>query len=176
MITKEILYSHAACRPLMQPVDAVKLVYQAAFGGGHLVRDEASCRRFILEEYAAAAQSDGPLYEIISLPDAQSGGIIRVDLTALDAHSITPERLADAFISSASLIRAGRAAFDRGLTLLRAAAADGIFGFSTDELERYVTDYLSLPGLPPVSHSPAYRAAYAPHYRVLCPAALGIRI
>ena len=176
MLTKDILYNQAALCPLMQPTDAVKLVYQAAFGGGHLVRDEASCRRYILEEYASVTQTDVPLYDVISLPDDSSEGVVRVSLAALDAHSVTPERLADAFIASASLIRPDRTAFDRGLALLRDAAADGMFSFGVDELDRYTADYLRLPGLPPVSHSPVFRAAYAPHYRVICPTALGITL
>ena len=36
---KTILLTHAARYPLMEPRDAVKLIYQNEFGGGHLIRD-----------------------------------------------------------------------------------------------------------------------------------------
>lgn len=36
-----ILTAHAARYPLMRPADAVKLLYQQEFGGGHLVTDTA---------------------------------------------------------------------------------------------------------------------------------------
>ena len=37
---KAILITLAKRYPLMQPTDAVKLIYQNEFGGGHLIRDE----------------------------------------------------------------------------------------------------------------------------------------
>ena len=40
---KVILITHANRYPLMQPQDAVKLIYQNEFGGGHLIRDEEAC-------------------------------------------------------------------------------------------------------------------------------------
>ena len=36
-----ILQAHAKKYPLMAPCDAVKLIYQNEFGGGHLVTDSA---------------------------------------------------------------------------------------------------------------------------------------
>ena len=41
-----ILASHAERYPLMEPTDAVKLIYQNEFGGGHLIRDEESCLNY----------------------------------------------------------------------------------------------------------------------------------
>ena len=40
---RAILLAHAKRYPLMQPQDAVKLIYQNEFGGGHLIRDEEAC-------------------------------------------------------------------------------------------------------------------------------------
>ena len=36
---ERILRQHADSYPLLQPTDAVKLIYQNEFGGGHLIRD-----------------------------------------------------------------------------------------------------------------------------------------
>lgn len=38
-----VLKEHAKRYPLMQPRDAVKLIYQNEFGGGDLIRDEEAC-------------------------------------------------------------------------------------------------------------------------------------
>ena len=38
-----ILKEHAERYPQMQPADAVKLLYQNAFGGGHLIQDAQAC-------------------------------------------------------------------------------------------------------------------------------------
>ena len=44
---KVILITHAKRYPLMQPQDAVKLIYQNEFGGGHLIRDEEACLNYL---------------------------------------------------------------------------------------------------------------------------------
>ena len=36
---RAILIAHAKRYPLIQPTDAVKLIYQNEFGGGHLIRE-----------------------------------------------------------------------------------------------------------------------------------------
>ena len=36
---KSILLAHAEKYPMMEPTDAVKLLYQAAFGPGHMIAD-----------------------------------------------------------------------------------------------------------------------------------------
>ena len=49
---KAILIAHAKRYPLMQPQDAVKLIYQNEFGGGHLIRAEEACLNYLRREYA----------------------------------------------------------------------------------------------------------------------------
>ena len=79
---KEILLHHAKKYPLMQPTDAVKLLYQNEFGGGHLIQDEVACLSYLYQEYAATVQTDVPLLEEIG------SGIVRVQLAALDAIAV----------------------------------------------------------------------------------------
>lgn len=50
-MTDPILLTHAQKYPLMEPRDAVKLLYQRNFGGGHLIPDEAACLDFLQQEY-----------------------------------------------------------------------------------------------------------------------------
>ena len=46
----DILREHAVRYPLMQPTDAVKLVYQHVMGGGHMIADpEMSLERLKAE-------------------------------------------------------------------------------------------------------------------------------
>ena len=47
---RAILLAHAKRYPLMQPRDAVKLIYQNEFGGGHLIRDEQTCLNYLRQE------------------------------------------------------------------------------------------------------------------------------
>ena len=69
---RSILLAHARRYPLMEPRDAVKLIYQSEFGGGHLIRDESACLDFLRREYESTRQrTDLPLQETIAIPSAQ---------------------------------------------------------------------------------------------------------
>ena len=158
---KSILLDHASRYPSMEPTDAVKLLYQSEFGGGHLIRDAEACLNRLLEEYRATPQRrDIPLTEDIG------GGIVRVNLAALDEHGVTPDQLGQAFLHSAAQIRGTMASFREKLSLLRELTTDGAMPFSRDALDAYLADYEAA-GFPPVSHSEAYRNAYHPAYRVV---------
>ena len=63
--------------PLMEPVDAVKLIFQNEFGGGHHYRKEAGLNR-LQEEYRNIIQSDD-----ITLHEDIGNGIARINLSAL---------------------------------------------------------------------------------------------
>ena len=158
---KTILLRHSVQYPLMEPRDAVKLVYQNEFGGGHLIQDEAGCREYLYREYAATVQKcDMPLLEPIG------NGLYRVMLQSLDAHAYSPERLAGDFIRSAASHRGTQAGFLQKLSVLRECTQAGKMPFPPEVLENYLTEYARA-GYPPVSHSEAYRTAYHPAYRVV---------
>lgn len=154
----QILKAHAARYPEMEPTDAVKLIYQNEFGGGHLIRDEDACLAYLRREYENTPKSPAlPLWEDIG------NGIIRVNLGALDCPV---EQLGQYFIRSARMHRGSLERFLEKLHILRQLAREGIFPFSAELLEAYLKEYLGL-GCPPVSHSPRYREAYRPAYRVI---------
>lgn len=156
----KILLTHARRYPRMTPRDAVKLLYQSQFGGGHLIQNEAACLEFLHREYAATAQTDAPLLEDIG------NGMVRVYLSALDAHGYRPEQLGQDFIRSAAAVQGNRNAFLLTLSSLAELTRDGKMPFSSRELEDYLAGYAA-EGYPAVSHSDTYRNAYHPAYRVL---------
>lgn len=160
------LLAHAARYPLMEPRDAVKLIYQNEFGGGHLIQDEKKCLEFLQKEYASIRQNpDAPLLEDIG------NGMCRVNLTALDGHGISPEELAAAFIRSAGIHRGSLDSFHKKLQSLQGLTRSGAMPFCEDALRHYLADYEKA-GFPPVSHSDTYRSAYLPAYRVVAKAIL----
>ena len=92
---KVILITHANRYPLMQPQDAVKLIYQNAFGGGHLIRDEEACLNYLRREYADLEKDpSAQLYEEIG------NGIVCVNLAAVKPEDL--EQLGRDFIRSAA--------------------------------------------------------------------------
>lgn len=156
-----VLAAHARRYPLLQPQDAVKLIYQNEFGGGHLIADpEQSLQRLRAECRAVQRDPDLPLAEEIG------NGLVRVMLPALDGQTYPLAALNRDFVRSARRHAGAKAAFLDKLGALRALTAEGVFGFSPEALEAYLAPYIAA-GCPPVSHSEVYRRAYRPAYRVV---------
>ena len=156
---RRILLWHLAHYPLMEPTDAVKLIYQNEFGSGHMIRDEASCIAYLRREYESIPRNfDAPAFEDIG------NGIIRVHLAPLPEEDL--HRLGRDFIRCASTVQGSMDRFLEKLEVLKEMTRDGNFCFTTETLEAYLTDYKAQ-GYPPVSHSDRYRASYHPAYRII---------
>ena len=156
---KQILQEHAMRYPLMQPTDAVKLIYQNEFGGGHLIRDEQAVLNYLRREYELVEKdSTMPLYEDIG------NGIVRVNLAAIKPEDL--EQLGKEFIRSAAEHTGTKERFLQKLDVLRQLTAAGYFSFGMIETEYYLSEYIKS-GCPMVSHSEQYRQNYAPSYRVI---------
>ena len=156
----EIFRAHFARYPQMTPQDAVKLMYQSAFGPGHLIRDEGYARSRLAEELAQTDPCDGELLEEIG------GGYGRLHLGPARARGITGEEIFARFSAAAGAPCPGKEAFEAGLSLLEALTKQGEAPFSAGELADYLAAYRA-EGCPMVSHSETYRAAYRPAYRVV---------
>ena len=156
---ERILREHAKRYPLMQPTDAVKMIYQNEFGGGHLIRDEEACLNYLRREYADLEKDPtAPLYEDIG------NGIVRVNLAAVKPEDLA--QLGQDFIASAAKHKGTLDSFLNKLEVLRKLTAEGVFTFDTNALSAYLSEYKAA-GYPAVSHSPEYREAYKPAYRII---------
>ena len=154
-----VLKDHAQRYPLMQPADAVKLIYQNEFGGGHLIKNEETCLNLLHREYACVIKNPSvPLYEDIG------NGFVRVNLAAVQATDL--EQLGKFFIHSASTQHGSFERFLQKLDVLRTVTQQDKFSFSSESLEAYLHSYATF-GFPVVSHSKQYRIAYHPAYRVI---------
>ena len=156
---KSVLKDHAKRYPRMEPTDAVKLLYQNEFGGGHLIRDVDACLRYLRAEYNAI-----PKDPAATRREYIGNGIYRVNLAALTEAEL--EDLGRDFIASAAAHRGDLDRFIEKLAVLRTLTAEGVFGFDSAQLEEYLSAYEQA-GYPMVSHSPAYREHYSPAYRII---------
>lgn len=155
----EILRAHSVRYPLMTPCDAVKLVYQNEFGGGHLVENEKASLSYLLSEYDSARfRKNAPVSEDIG------GGYARLHLHP--SQIPYAECVNRVFVLSSRRQDGTLEAFVWKLDVLQACTAEGIFAFGADELADYLVAYRAA-GYPPISHSEVYRAAYLPAYRVI---------
>ncbi len=157
---QEILAYHAKKYPNMQPCDAVKLIYQNEFGGGHMIRNEESCLRYLCDEFARTPQNVAPLTESIG------NGIVRVNLSSLSANSLPPEKLCEIFIRSSNEHKGSVDSFREKLSILRESTEEGLFSFTPEALSEYLAEY-ERAGFPAVSHSNIYRESYKPAYRIV---------
>lgn len=156
---RNILLEHTGRYPNMQPTDAVKLIYQNEFGGGHMISDEASCLAYLRREHAAT-----PRDPQIARRECIGNGLVRIYLAAIEEADL--EELGRAFIRSAAVRKGNLDSFRKKLEVLRQAVREGLFSFGETQLDAYLTAYEQA-GFPPASHSPEYRTAYRPAYRVI---------
>lgn len=142
-------------RPRLEIADAVKLIYQHVFGPGHMIRDEEAARTFLLEEMRATEPDEAAL-----LLEPIGNGLCRMNLAACRARGVSPDTVLQKFLRAASAPRGSREELLKKLPLACALPLDG------EAAQAYLAAYRAA-GCPAVSHSPAYRAAYRPHYRVV---------
>ncbi len=158
---ENVLKIHSEKYKKLQPADAVKLVYQNEFGGGHLILDREASLSYIKMELERTPTNEAlPLYEDIG------NGIVRVNLAKISEYRISPEELNDVFVLSAENVFGTIPSFENKLSLLVSLAEADTFSFSANELYEYLKEYQKR-GYPPVSHSEIYRREYAPAYRIV---------
>lgn len=156
--TESILLEHIKKYPHMQSCDAVKLIYQSEFGGGHMITDEKLCIERLEKESAGVS---GTARETENI----GGGLCRMYLCEQKRLGISNRTLGRMFMHTADKRGDTEAFFDKLKTLSR-LADNGRTPFSADELECYLAEYKEV-GCPAVSHSDIYRDSYLPAYRLI---------
>lgn len=183
----------AGLHPAMEPRDAVKLCYQAAFGAEHLLRDREAAHRYLEEEYDAREADSSFLYEQIH------PGVCRVSLAAWKRERMPLEWLFEMFAETASnppedgkqvfrdcldtvgrLVRGqtgiglthslagGRICRDSGEEPGRERAAQQpVIPFTAQQWDDFLRGYpLDRPEA--LHHSERYRSGEHPAYRLVC--------
>lgn len=156
-----VLIQHLLRYPKMQPCDAVKLVFQNEFGGGHLIGNKEQSLEYLKKEYAAVQKiKDAALIEDIG------NHMFRLNLKAVNVNELPLEKIIDIFVLSANASIGCIENFIEKLQTLREAVSGNIFEFSFAEFDFYLNEYKKS-GYPVVSHSSIYREEYHPAYRVV---------
>lgn len=165
---EEILISHYKRYPGMQVQDAVKLVYQNEFAGGHFIEDEIRSLEILREELRSASSNDtgGDMGSGFSLFEEIGNGLCRFHLKGLKDYTVDIETINRFFIYTANSNTGSVRSFENKLYVLRKCCGEGSLPFPPGELEDYLQAYKSY-GYPPVSHSGKYRETYFPAYRVV---------
>jgi hypothetical protein len=154
-----VLSAHTARYPAWQLPDAYKLLHQATLGSEHAVADPAAPRAWLARELATLGEGpDEPVADTL-------GRFVRLHLRPFLARGGDTDALLDAFIRTANT-PTDTSDLACALRALEAMASDGAVPWSADAVRQYVAARRAA-GFPAVHHSDAFRAAYAPAYRVV---------
>ena len=152
--------------PKSRLLDIYKSCFQDYMGAEHLVSDRERVKAYLDEELQTTSLDD--LMPWYSEPCGVNGQYIRVSIRAIKENLIAEDMLLDAFIRSANsekrpTVESWR---DRWRKIVD----------TIDQLELNLPNYLQdrafidsilSVGKYAISHSPEYREAYRPHYRIV---------
>jgi len=145
--------------------DVAKALYQSEFGCGHFVTDRARGLRWLTEEEQSLASaprtSEPPFVEPLG------PSFCRVHLAHMKENGLSAETLFSLFALSAETPAGDMTRFRFLMDNLSSAISQNAsLPFDREEAERFLSEYRAA-GYPATHHSEAFRAAYAPAYRVI---------
>ena len=152
--------------PKARLLDIYKSCFQDYMGAEHLVNDPASARAYLDQELATTDIST--LQPWAYEPCGVDGNYVRVSLRAVIEGKITADQLLDAFVRSANEGERPTVAMWAGRwhEILLVIEKLGLDLPHQQEDKAFIEDVLAQ-GKYAISHSPDYREAYAPHYRII---------
>lgn len=144
--------------PALQIQDLFKFLHQGVMGCGHFVSDTAA--ELLKEELASLPSSDGPDLEWLS------SNFCRIHLRMLAKTGLSPRTLFRMFVLSSQEACGSAGQLEHQLICLLALAREKQLPFSADQILRAAAQW-GEDGYPACHHSPEFRAAYQPAYRVI---------
>ena len=143
--------------PKLQAIDLCKMVYQGEFGPGHLLTDKAKSRQYFEDEYNAAQQNKNPK------PIEDIGfGFCRLHMDA----PLEMDEFYRIFELSAATSHGSHEGFLEKMQIVRNFCVEGLLPFTEQEFDDIADRWQKSGGLP-FSHSPVFKEAYNPSYRVV---------
>ena len=156
---KNLLLCHFDSYPQLQPEDIFKYIYQSAFGCEHLIEDESTALKHILNEYDASLNNNP------SLTEKLCGACSRVHLSWLN-KGLFAKTLAKLFYLSSKAEAVGESLLlqmlDVAQELIKLEATHIRYNDFSDKLYEWKNK-----GYPALHHSEAFRGIYKPAYRVI---------
>ncbi|MDD3170833.1 MAG: hypothetical protein PHO86_00765 [Bacilli bacterium] len=148
--------------PLSTIQDLIKLLYQATFGGGHMISDPQQCLAFLHEECSSLEKKRKGelLYEYIS-PD-----IVRVNLRPYLEYNFNLDYLNDAFIQTSNNNHGDIESFKQNISLLKGLIKEKLIALDLKETLNSIDNY-EKSDYPVLHHSNIYRESYQPAYRII---------
>lgn len=151
--------------PKARLLDIYKSSFQDYMGAEHLVNDTASVKAYLEQELATTDTSD--LMAWYYEPCGVNGNYVRVSLRAVKEGIITADALLNAFIASANGERPAVESWaSRWHEMVSAIDRMELTLPHYEQDRQFIEEVLAM-GKYAISHSPDYRDAYSPHYRIV---------
>ena len=152
--------------PKARLLDIYQSCFQDYMGAEHLVSDTATVQHYLEQELATTTAAD--LLPWYWEPCGIYGNYVRVSLCVVNEGHITTDDLLNAFIASAN--SADRPSVEEWSALWHTIIK--VIDQMKLNLPEYAQDKHDIEGVLQqgkyaISHSPDYRNAYAPHYRIV---------
>ena len=152
--------------PLSRLLDIYKSCFQDYMGAEHLVSDRQRVKEYLDEELNSTSLDE--LMPWYVEPCGIEGRYVRVSIRAIKEGLITEEMLLDAFIQSANSserpsVESWRNRWHQIVGVIDQMHLD----LPNYEQDRAFIDSVLSVGKYAISHSPEYREAYRPHYRIV---------
>jgi hypothetical protein len=161
---KKLVGYHQSLKDSLEVQDVYKLLYQANFGPEHLMADSSTVLEYLREELSSMdtiARQGEDLIERIST----RGDMVRINLRPYRHLGLSPGLLVHIMMESARETVPDSLMFYRQWNEFFALVRYGVLNFSPDDLEKWDAQ-VQRGEITAVHHSPAYRRANAPAYRV----------
>lgn len=156
--TRDFLLDQCARYPALRSRDLLKFLHQSVLGCGHFITDETAAWELLLHEWA----QPGPTLGVEPL----DGPFCRVHLGEARRLGLMPRTLFRLFLLSAQTPAGDVSQLPAKLTELTGLDHAGLLPFPAGEMTAAAAAWQA-EGCPVCRHSPEFRAAYRPTYRVL---------
>ena len=152
--------------PQARLLDIYKSCFQDYMGAEHLVDNAESARSYLEQELETTAIED--LQPWYYEPCGINGNYVRVSLLAVKAGVISSDVLLDAFVRSANdPDRPSVEAWARRWQEIESTIDKMKLELPHQQEDKAFIEGVLAQGRYAISHSPQYREAYAPHYRII---------
>ena len=152
--------------PKSRLLDIYKSCFQDYMGAEHLVSDKQRVKAYLDEELQTTGLDD--LMPWYYEPCGVNGQYIRVSIKAIKEDLITEDVLLDAFIRSANSDMRPTVESWRDRWHMIIGTIDQMeLNLPSYQQDRAFIDSILSVGKYAISHSPEYREAYRPHYRIV---------
>ena len=162
---KEFVTRQIETYPQLRLLDIYKSCFQDYLGPEHLISDRAAVEAYLDKELATPIEGAAvlPYYE----PCGTQGRHVRVNLSAVQQGIITKQALLDAFVHSANGKHPTVKSWAKQWRKMARTINAMHLNLPRYDQDRSFIDSVLNAGLYAVSHSPEYRNAYRPHYRIV---------